>query len=279
MLLNKFFVPAAALAVVVAFVTNMNDKPEKPFPYSDNEVREFVVNDHGKKAVRIAPDVTLNFPELMKNRNKCFILMSKKDYYLYVYEPQGTDTVMLARFDCCFGLKKGNKQKRGDMKTPHCTFDNPFTISQIQDASSWTHNFGDGRGTIKAYGNYFLRLVTPGHSGIGIHGSTNNAESVPGRASEGCIRLRDADIITLAKTYAFKGMKVYIKDELAEDMPFEIRAMRKQNVLRLRHLDPQYTLTNDQIQNATVQNTNYSPQNFSAANRNMTLEQYQNTNK
>ena len=74
-------------------------------------------------------------------------------------------------------------------------------------------------------------------------------------------------------------MKVYIKDELAEDMPFEIRAMRKQNVLRLRHLDPQYTLTNDQIQNATVQNTNYSPQNFSAANRNMTLEQYQNTNK
>ena len=279
MLLNKFFIPAAALAVVVAFATNMNDKPEKPFPYSDNEGREFVVNDPGTKAVRIAPDVTLNFPELMKNRNKCFILMSKKDYYLYVYEPQGTDTVMLARFDCCFGLKKGNKQKRGDMKTPHCTFDNPFTISQIQDASSWTHNFGDGRGTIKAYGNYFLRLVTPGHSGIGIHGSTNNAESVPGRASEGCIRLRDADIITLAKTYAFKGMKVYIKDELAEDMPFEIRAMRKQNVLRLRHLDPQYTLTNDQIQNATVQNTNYSPQNFSAANRNMTLEQYQNTNK
>ena len=100
MLLNKFFIPAAALAVVVAFATNMNDKPEKPFPYSDNEVREFVVNDHGKKAVRIAPDVTLNFPELMKNRNKCFILMSKKDYYLYVYEPQGTDTVMLAKFDC-----------------------------------------------------------------------------------------------------------------------------------------------------------------------------------
>lgn len=279
MLLNKMFISAATIAAVVAFVTNLDDNPVKRFPYSDPEIKEYVVNDHGKKAVRIVPDVSLSFPELMKNRNKCFILMSKKDYYLYVYEPQGTDTVMLARFDCCFGLKKGNKQKRGDMKTPHCTFDNPFTISQIQDASSWTHNFGDGRGTIKAYGNYFLRLVTPGHSGIGIHGSTNNAESVPGRASEGCIRLRDADIITLAKTYAFKGMKVYIKDEKADDMDFEIRAMRKQNIDRKRHLDPKSTLSNEDIEKATVLNTDYfNPQN-AVSNKNMTLEQFQNANK
>lgn len=274
---NKFILSLSILAVMTAFVANIDDKPEKPFPYSNDETKEFVVNDHGKKAVRIAPDVPINYPELMKNRNKCFIIMSKKDYYLYVYEPQDADTVMLARFDCCFGLKKGNKQKRGDMKTPHCTFDNPFSISQIQDASTWTHNFGDGRGTIKAYGNYFLRLVTPGHSGIGIHGSTNNVESVPGRASEGCIRLRDADIITLAKTYAFKGMKVYIKDEQADDMPFEIRAMRKQNIQRLRHLDPNKTLTNEQIQNATVLNAGTaSPLSLPASNRNMTLEEYQN---
>ena len=34
-------------------------------------------------------------------------------------------------------------------------------------------------------------------SGIGIHGSTNNESSVPGRGSEGCIRLRDDDLIQL----------------------------------------------------------------------------------
>ena len=226
---------------------------EKTLPFSGDDIYEHVVLDYGKKAVRIDADVTISRPELMKKRENCFIVMSKKDYYLYVYEAQGKDTVMLARYDCCFGLKKGNKERKGDMKTPHCTMGNPFTISQLADASSWHHDFGDGRGNIKAYGDYFLRLVTPGHSGIGIHGSTNNEVSVPGRASEGCIRLKDADIVNLRKNYAFQGMKVVIKSENADDLPFEIHAMKKQNIERKRHLNPDKTLTNEQIQNAKAE--------------------------
>lgn len=242
---------------------------EKALPYSDDKICEQVVLDHGNKAIRIDADKTLSFPELMKKRENCFIVMSKKDYYLYVYEAQGTDTVMLARFDCAFGLKKGNKERKGDMRTPNSTLAKPFTISQLADASTWHHDFKDGRGSIKAYGDFFLRLVTPPHSGIGIHGSTNNAESVPGRASEGCIRLRDADIITLRKQYAFKGMKVIIKAENVDDYPFEIRAMRKQQIERLRHLDPAKTLSNEQIQGAkTVKNAAQGKR-----GGNMTLEQ------
>ena len=228
-------------------------KDEKPFDFSGPEVKEFVVLDYGNRTVRIKPDVTISRPELVRDRNKCFIVMSKKDYYLYVYEAQGRDTVLIARYDCCFSLKKGNKQRQGDMKTPSCSLANPFTISQIADASSWTHDFRDGRGAVKAYGNFFLRLVTPGHKGIGIHGSTNNVESVPGRASEGCIRLHDADIIDLRKNYAFVGMKVIIKDEKVDDYPFEIRAMRKQHIDRVRHLDPATTLSNEAIQVAEAQ--------------------------
>ena len=164
--------------------------------------------------------------------------MSKKDYYLYVYEPQGEDTVMLARYDCCFALKKGNKEKEGDMKTPHCTMDNPFTITEIVDASGWEHDFGDGRGKILSYGRYFHRLKTPGHKGIGIHGSTNNEESVPGRASEGCIRLHDKDIKDLGDNYTYVGMPVVIKAEDVDDLPFEIRAMKKQGIKRKRHINP-----------------------------------------
>ena len=122
---------------------------------------------------------------------------------------------------------QGNKQQRGDMKTPHCTMLHPFKITEIKDASSWVHDFGDGRGAIKSYGNYFLRLLTDTHKGIGIHGSTNNEESVPGRASEGCIRLKDEDIIDQRKNYAFVGMKVVIKAEDKDDLPFETRAFKK----------------------------------------------------
>ena len=227
--------------------------------YSDDNIRERVVVSHGKRTLQIDADQNFSFPGEMADKSKkhCFIVISKKDYYLYVYEAQGKDTVILARYDCCFGLKKGNKQKRGDMKTPSCTMSNPFTISQIADASSWKHDFGDGRGNIKAYGRYFLRLVTPGHSGIGIHGSTNNEGSVPGRASEGCIRLKDADIIDLRKNYAFIGMKVVIKDESVDDYPFEVKAMQrlkeKKGIVRKRHLNPSNTLSNERVQSATTE--------------------------
>ena len=225
------------------------DKPYERFKFTD--VKETVVDDHGSRCVRTIPDETIDDPDNMQNRRNCFITMSKKDYYLYVYEIQGNDTVMLARYDCCFGQHVGNKQMRGDKKTPSSfnnangdPFAKPFTISQIQNASTWKHDFKDGRGNIKSYGDWFLRLVTPGHSGIGIHGSTNNEKSVPGRASEGCIRLKDSDIINLRNHYAFEGMKVIIKDESIDDLPFEIKAMRKQHIERKRHFDPSKTVKN-----------------------------------
>lgn len=221
-------------------------------PYSGEDVRERVVMDYGKRCVRTDKDVSLSFPEQKHDAKDCFIVISKKDYYLYVYEDQGEDTVMLARYDCTFGMRKGNKEKQGDMRTPHCTMNDPFEITQIQDASGWTHDFGDGRGSIKSYGNFFLRLRTPGHSGIGIHGSTNNEESVPGRASEGCIRLKDEDIINLRKNYAHEGMKVFIKSETTDDLPFEIKAIKNQNIERKRHFDPDIILTNEQIETSEV---------------------------
>lgn len=234
----------------------VSDKDVSPtssveLPYSDDESLEKVYDEYGKHTIRLIKDESLSFPQMVKNKKNCFVVMSKKDYYLYVYEPQGEDTVMVARYDCCFSLKKGNKQKVGDMRTPHTTMDNPFTLTEIVDASTWDHDFGDGRGSILSYGHWFHRLDTHGHKGIGIHGSTNNAESVPGRASEGCIRLRDEDIIDFKENYAHVSMKVVIKAEDVDDLPFEVKAMKKQGINRKRHLNPAKCLTNEQVEQAT----------------------------
>lgn len=211
----------------------------KGLPFSPDSIREHVVLDYGRRVIRSNPDKTIH-PAQVKDKRNCFIVMSKKDFYLYVYEVQGADTVMVARYDCAFSVNKGNKEREGDGKTPSCDMGHPFYIQDMQNAHDWKHDFGDGRGSIRSYGDYFLRLKLDGHRlsnnrSIGIHGSTNNRESVPGRASEGCIRLKDEDIVDLAKNYAFKGMKVVIKDEHVDDYPFEIRAMQKQHVSRLRH--------------------------------------------
>lgn len=157
----------------------------------------------------------------MQVKENCFIVISKPELKLYVCEVVGDDTVRLVEYPVCMGKNLGQKQKKGDMRTPHCTWEEPFVITEIVNASNWSHDFGDGRGSILAYGNWFMRLKTPGFSGIGIHGSTNNEDSVPGRASEGCIRLHNADLDILKEQYAYKGMVVVIKAEEEGLKPFE----------------------------------------------------------
>ena len=171
-----------------------------------------VVMQQDTTAVIVSDSAT--FYSDVVNLKNCFIVISKPEYRLYVCEVVGADTLKRAHFPVCVGKAKGQKQKKGDMKTPECTAQNPFTITEIVDASNWHHDFGDGRGSILSYGHWFMRLKTPGHSGIGIHGSTNNESSVPGRGSEGCIRLRDDDLIQLKEKYAFVGMRVVILPDI-----------------------------------------------------------------
>ena len=171
-----------------------------------------VVMQQDTTAVIVSDSAT--FYSDVVNPKNCFIVISKPEYRLYVCEVVGADTLKRAHFPVCVGKVKGQKQKKGDMKTPECTAENPFTITEIVDASNWHHDFGDGRGSILSYGHWFMRLKTPGHSGIGIHGSTNNESSVPGRGSEGCIRLRDDDLIQLKEKYAFVGMRVVILPDI-----------------------------------------------------------------
>ena len=131
-----------------------------------------------------------------------YIIISKQDFTLSLYD---SDDRLVCRFPVAVGKNYGNKQRSGDMKTP----EGDFSIQQIQPASDWGHDFGDGKGWIpNCYGNWFIRLKTPPHRGIGIHG-THAPESIGTRATEGCIRLRNADLDSL-KPLVKVGMPVAI---------------------------------------------------------------------
>ncbi len=141
---------------------------------------------------------------LMRNGGKrgAFILISKQDMTLTL-----CDFRSQVLFECEFacGLRYGNKRVPGDMKTP----EGCFSVSEIVDAMLWTHDFGDGKGEIEgAYGPYFIRLATPPHTGIGIHG-THDPASIGSRASEGCIRLNNSDLSKLID-YVYLGMPVIV---------------------------------------------------------------------
>ena len=162
-----------------------------------------------------------------RDKHKCFFVVSKvHPEHLSVYEARERDTVLLAVYPACIARNRGQKEAEGDLRTPESYPGKPFRISGIQYSLFWRHDFGDGRGRIPAYGMWFLRLDTPGFTGIGIHGSTNNRESIKeGRGTEGCIRLLDEDIIHLRDHYALVGTPVIILPEDFDPLPFEIKAL------------------------------------------------------
>jgi lipoprotein-anchoring transpeptidase ErfK/SrfK len=162
-------------------------------------------------------------PRIAESKEKgLWIFVDKAAYRLYlVNKNQVVDSWGIA-----IGKNPGNKQAEGDNRTPEGT----FTVSRIHDASTWTHDFKDGKGVIKgAYGPWFIRLRAGGWKGIGIHG-THDPDSIGTMATEGCIRLKNDDLEHL-KPMVKTGMKVVIAaDGSAEPLQQEVKAEKKQPV-------------------------------------------------
>ncbi|MDP8232695.1 MAG: L,D-transpeptidase [Candidatus Zophobacter franzmannii] len=140
-----------------------------------------------------------------------YILVIKHLFKLFHYR----DGVLLKDFYIAIGLNPGDKQAVGDYRTPIGI----FPIVGIEDSSEWEHDFNDGLGSIKnAYGPWFIRLLTNPDTtvskrkwtGIGIHG-THNPNSIGTRATEGCIRLRNADLIRMVQALPDNGQGAIVE--------------------------------------------------------------------
>lgn len=227
-MINQLFMILFAIIAIVSCGGSGKKEamPNQQHVVNNNEA-EFI-SDDGK--VNYRPDTARVYFNNPIDKSKAFIVISKKELRLFVYADINGDTTLIAHYPVCLSRNKGQKEKRGDMKTPESEPGSSFKIKQIQDASTWTHDFGDGRGAILSYGHWFMRLETP-FSGIGIHGSTNNENKMPGRDSEGCIRLRDRDLDHLHDNYAIVGMPVTIKGEKQGNLPFEDKAKKSKGQL------------------------------------------------
>lgn len=131
-----------------------------------------------------------------------YLVVSKSAMRLSVVDSCGH---VVAAWPMACGANYGNKQCEGDKKTP----EGIFTVQEvltIQQPEAWHASPSDETGSV--YGPYFVRLLTPPHTGIGIHG-TNQPESIGSRATLGCVRLRNRDVKALMP-YIRLGLPVYI---------------------------------------------------------------------
>ena len=135
--------------------------------------------------------------------DEAWLHVVKGQFRMYYYRG---DTVEIV-YPIAIGANGGQKQRVGDNRTPTGS----FSVQQIQDSRKWTYDFGDGNGPVRgAYGPWFIRLKTPGWSGIGIHG-THDPNSIGTMITQGCIRLQNEDLEEL-KGKVFVGMKVVISE-------------------------------------------------------------------
>ena len=144
-----------------------------------------------------------------KIANARFIVVDKEALSLKLFDYSGSE---INTYGISCGKNPGNKSRIGDLKTP----EEIFHITEIEDASTWGHDFKDGKGKIEgAYGPWFLRLEVPGHKGIGIHG-THAPESIGGRETEGCIRLNNGDLERLV-TLIYPPLTVVITPSVMDE--------------------------------------------------------------
>ena len=144
---------------------------------------------------------------------KYLIHVHKRTYKLELFKKGNSNPIKT--YGIAVAKNNGDKKKSGDNRTP-TSWGNavdipksyagakygissktvPFRVEEICEASSWTHDFNDGKGVINgAYGPWFISLDT-GWDGIGIHG-THDPKSIGTNASEGCIRLNNKDVAEL----------------------------------------------------------------------------------
>ena len=145
-------------------------------------------------------------PNCMKAQSPAKIVVDKPNFQIYVI--QDTDTLFMAPVTT--GENAGQKQRVGDHRTPEGT----FTVQRIERTVDWPEYKTEEQAYNGGYGPYFIRLKTPKWRGIGIHG-TNHPEKIGTHASEGCVRLKNEDLIQF-KEFVFPGMVVEILPDPTE---------------------------------------------------------------
>lgn len=141
--------------------------------------------------------------KLLNNTKKHFIIVDKASMKVILYDRYGNKKLAYG-MDC--GSNYGTKHRKADRRT----VDGYFTAEGIYDSTDWLYTNDNGY-TSPARGQFgprFIRLKTPVTRSIGIHG-TSAPRSIGRRASHGCIRILNQNILELVK-YAEKDMPIIV---------------------------------------------------------------------
>ncbi len=141
------------------------------------------------------------FKELEKYSK--FIVVDKASMRVILYDSYG---MVVKAYDMACAKNFGTKHKKADSRTP----EGFFSVEGIYDSTDWLFTDDNGHTSKKKgqFGPRFIRIKNPATSQIGIHG-TCAPWSIGSRASHGCIRITNEQILELVKLVE-PGMPVIV---------------------------------------------------------------------
>ncbi|MDE7438282.1 MAG: L,D-transpeptidase [Muribaculaceae bacterium] len=180
-----------------------------PHSKAPEDLKEFMneSEDSEKYAEGIIPLIIEESPEyaykLLCSKFDKFIAVDKGRMKVILFDKYG-------RTEKTYGMacakNYGTKHKKGDS----CTPEGFFSVEGIYDSTDWLFTDDNGVTSDKKgqFGPRFIRIKIPTTSQIGIHG-TCAPWSIGSRASHGCIRIKNENILELVELVE-PGMPVII---------------------------------------------------------------------
>lgn len=141
--------------------------------------------------------------KLLNNKYDGFIVVDKSRMKVILYDRFGQ---VQKSYGMACAKNYGTKHQKADSRTP----EGFFSVQGIYDSTDWLFTDDDGVTSKKKgqFGPRFIRLLIPGTTQIGIHG-TCAPWSIGGRSSHGCIRVTNENILELVELVE-PGMPVII---------------------------------------------------------------------
>lgn len=161
-------------------------------------------NEYSQGIIPLIADKSLEYAEkLVNNTHDGFIIVDKGRMQVILYDKYGREKL---NYGMACARNYGTKHKKADSRTP----EGFFTAEGIYDSTDWLYTNDNGV-TSKVKGQFgprFIRLKCPNTSQIGIHG-TGAPWSIGSRASHGCIRIKNENILELVK-HVTVGMPIIV---------------------------------------------------------------------
>lgn len=196
-------------------------KKEEPKPLKFTSAREALDymhstgkwDEYAKGILPAMADENLEWcTKLLDNKYSRFIVVDKGKMKVILYNKYG---VREKEYPMACSRNYGQKHGQWDSRTP----EGFFSAQGIYDSSEWkfTNKNGYTSPAKGVYGKRFIRIKAPQTSSCGIHG-TNAPGSIGRRASHGCVRVSNDNILDLVK-YVEVGMPIIVnpgpKDRIA----------------------------------------------------------------